>query len=127
MVVFCALAQMQAIQALAAKRILRQHTLDSQFHSVVRTVFHHDASFGFLQTADPAGVTAIVLLIQLLAGEYCFACVDDDDIVAAVNVGSECDLVLAAKQVGSNNSSTAQGLISCIDDVPLALKGLLLC
>ena len=59
-------------------------------------------------------------LMQVVTG------IDDDNIVSAINVGSEIDLVLAAQQVGSDHSGTAQGLAGCIDDVPLAHHGLLL-
>ena len=69
---------------------------------------------------------AVGLLIQLLAGQNSLVGVDDDDVVTAVNVGSEIDLVLAAQDVGSDHSGAAQGLAGCIDDVPLALQGLLL-
>ena len=52
--------------------------------------------------------------------------VDDDNEITAIDVGGEISLVLAAQDVCSDNSGTAQGLASCIDDVPLALQGLLL-
>ena len=73
-----------------------------------------------------AGDTVVLLLIQLLTGQNGLVGVDDDNEIAAVNVGSEIDLVLAAQDVGSDDSGTAQGLAGCIDDVPLALQGLLL-
>ena len=74
----------------------------------------------------PAGDTVVDLLLGLLAGQNSLVGVDDDDIVSAINVGSEIDLVLAAQQVGSDHSGTAQRLTGCIDDVPLAHHGLLL-
>ena len=121
-----ALVQVQTGHSVLAQSVLGQHALDSQLHSVVGAGFHHGASLGFLQTADPAGNAVVGLLIQLLTGQNSLVGVDDDDEVTAVNVGNEIDLVLAAQDVSSLNSGTAQGLASCIDDLPLALQGLLL-
>ena len=118
------LVQVQAGHAVLAQGVLGQHALDSDFHSEVGAAGHHVASLGLLQAADPAGNTVVLLLIQLLAGEDSLIGVDDDDEIAAINVGSEIDLVLATQDVGSDDSGTAQGLASCIDDVSLALNGL---
>ena len=120
------LVDMQAGHSVLADGVLGQHTLDSQLHSVVGAVSHHVTSLGLLQVTDPAGDTIVLLLLQLLAGQNSLIGVDDDDEITAVNVGGEISLVLAAQDVCSDNSGTAQGLASCIDDVPLALQGLLL-
>ena len=53
---------------------------------------------------------AVVLLLELLAGEDGLFGVDDDDIVAAVHVGGVVDLQLAAEQVGRQSGGLAQGL-----------------
>ena len=120
-----ALVQVQTGHGIAADGILGQHALDSQLHSIVGALVHHDASLGFLQTADPAGYTVVGLLIQLVAGQDSFVSVDDDDIITAVNVGGEVDLVLAAQQVSHGDGGTAQGLTGSVDDVLLAFQGLL--
>ena len=52
--------------------------------------------------------------------------VDDDDEIAAVNVRGEVNLVLAAQQLGSGHSGAAQGLASCVENVPVSLDGLFL-
>ncbi len=74
-----ALVDVQTDHRVTAQGVLGQHTLDGQLHSVVGAVFHHNASLGFLQTADPAGYAVVGLLIQLLAGENCLVSVDDDE------------------------------------------------
>ena len=120
------LVQMQAGHGITAQSVLGQHALNSQLHGVIRALLHHDASLGFLQTADPAGNAVVGLLLCLLAGQNSLVGVDDDDVVAAVNVRGEIDLVLATQQVSSDDSGTAQVLTGSIDIVPLALQGLLL-
>ena len=44
----------------------------------------------------------------------------------AIRVGTAADLVLAAQQVGGGDGSAAQGLAGSVDNIPLALQGLLL-
>ena len=53
-------------------------------------------------------MTAIILLLQLAAGENSLLDVDDDDVVAAVNVRGEIGLQLAAQQVGGDDGGTAR-------------------
>ena len=72
--------------------------------------------------ADPAGVPSVNLLLQLLAGEDCLCAVNDDHMIAAVAVGSECRLVLASQNVSGCCSYTAQGLVCCVENIPAALN-----
>ena len=112
---------LQAGQGTVGQGVLGQHTLHSQLHGQLGALAHQGAVLDFLQTADPAGVTAIVLLIQLLAGQHGLVSVDDDDEVAAVGVGSELRLVLAPQQGGGGGSGLAQGLVRGVQDIPLTL------
>ena len=114
MLVLLALVQVQTAHAVTAQGVLGQHALNSQLHSVVGAVFHHNASFGFLQVTNPAGYAVVGLLLQLLAGQNSLVGVDNDNEVTAVNVGSEIDLVLAAQQVSSDNKI---GRASCRERV----------
>ena len=70
---------------------------------------------------------AIDLLDGLLAGEDGLAGVDDDDVVAAVGMGSVSGLGLAAEQVGGTDGGLAQGLARGVQNVPLALNVGLVC
>ena len=79
-----------------------------------------------LQAAGIAGVGAVVLLLQLLAGEDCVLGVDDDDVIAAVNVGGVIGLELAAEKVCGEGSGFAheacrlhQGRTTCGSTVSL--------
>ena len=55
-------------------------------------------------------MSAMELLLQLLAGQDSLIAVDDDDVVTAVNVGGESGLVLAAQDDSSLGSNAAEGL-----------------
>ena len=80
---------------------------------------------GLLEAADPTGVGAVVLLLELLAGEDSVLGVDDDDVIAAVDVGSIGGLELAAQKIGGNSSGLAEGLARRVKDIPFSFNGLL--
>ena len=95
----CMLSSLVAVQAghsLSAQGVGRNHALNSVGHSLIAGFSHQSLILGFLQAADPAGMSAMELLLQLLAGQDSLIAVDDDDVVTAVNVGGESGLVLAA-------------------------------
>ena len=87
--------------------IVRQHTLNCNEHCMLRSLFHQLAVGDLLEVTDPAGVPDLELLIELLAGQNSLTAVDDDDVIAAVNIRGEIDLVLAAQDCGSLCSGSA--------------------
>ena len=117
----------QALQGILGNGVAGHHTADGHAHGQLGLLLHQQAILGLLQTADPAGVGAVVLLLHLVAGQGGLGGVDDDDVVAAVGVGGVGDFALAAQQVGHDDGGLAQGLAGGINDVPLALNGGLVC
>ena len=115
-----AAVDVQAGQRILGDDVAGQHTADGQLHGQLGLLLHQQAVLGLLEAADPAGVAAVVLLLQLLAGQNSLLGVDDHDEVAAVGVGGELRLVLAAQQGGRSGGSLAQGLARRIEDIPLA-------
>lgn len=63
----------------------------------------------------------VELLVQLGAGQDGLITVDDDDVVAAIDVRGENDFVFAAQQNSCLGGNAAQRLASGIQDIPLAL------
>ena len=61
------------------------------------------------------------LLIQLLAGQHNFIRIEDDHIVAGVNMRGIDRLVLSAQDRGNLAGQTAQHNAFRVHDVPLAL------
>ena len=70
---------------------------------------------------QPANFKEEMAACTAQAGEDCLVGVDDDDVVATVNVGGEIGLQLAAEQVGGDDGGAAQGLTGGVKNVPLAL------
>ena len=121
MLVLTAAINLQAGQRILTDDVLGQHTTNGQLHGQLGTLAHQSAVLDFLQAADPAGVVARVLLIQLLAGQNGLLSVDDDHTVTAVGVGGELGLMLAAQQGSGGGSGLAQGLVRSVQDIPLTL------
>ena len=116
------LVAVQAGHSLGADGVRGDHALDSVGHGLVAVLSHQGLVLGLLQAADPAGMSAMELLLQLLAGQDSLIAVDDDDVVTAVNVGGESGLVLAAQDDSSLGSNAAEGLAGGVDHIPLAVS-----
>ena len=115
----------QTLQLPLRDGVLLQHAADGEPHGQLGLLLHQDLVLGLFQTAGVTGVGAVVLLLQLLAGEDGVLGVDDDDVIAAVNVGGVVGLELAAEKIGGEGSGLAHGLAGCVKDVPFAFNGLL--
>jgi len=111
----------QAGQSLSTDGVGRDHALDSVGHSQVAVLSHQLAVLDLLQAADELAVGDVELLLGLLAGQNSLVAVDDDDEIAAVNIGGIIDLLLAAQQNSSLSSDVAQALAGSVEQIPLAL------
>ena len=110
MLVLLALVQVQTGQSGSADNVLGKHTLDGQLHCELGALSHQLVVLDFLQVADPSGVMVVGFLIELTAGQDRLVHVDDDDEIAAVNIGREVNLMLAAQKSGGGHSGAAQRL-----------------
>src|SRR6516165_5192376 len=87
----------QISELYAAKRSARQHALDSLFnHAFGEAPFHDRIGSALFDPTDEAGVVVIDLLLLLTAREHRLGGVDDDDVVAVIDVRRVGCLVLAA-------------------------------
>jgi len=123
--VLCTCEDAKATELPLCNGVLLEHSANCKLHCELGALLHEVLVLGLLESADPTRVSAIVLLLELLAGEDCVLCVDDDDIVTAVNMRSIGGLELAAKKVCGNSSGLAEGLACCIKDIPFSFNGFL--
>ena len=72
--------------------------------------------------ADEAGVAHVLLLDFLLAGKDGFLGVDDNDVIAGVDVVGKDGLVFAAQQYSGFFSHVSDDLIVGVDNIPLAFN-----
>ena len=85
---------------------------------IVPDVHHLVPGEGLFHVADVACVMIIHFLIEFVAGENGFLCVNDDDMIAAVCMGSKLYLVLTAKKNGCLSCYAAHGLACCVKHIP---------
>ena len=115
------LVAVQAGQSLGTDGVGRDHALDSVGHSQIAVLSHQLAVLDLLQAADELAVGDVELLLGLLAGQDSLVTVDDDDVIAAIDVGGVVDFLLAAQQNSSLSSDVTQALAGCVEQIPLAL------
>ena len=77
----------QALELPLGDGVLLQHAANGQTHRELGLLLHQGLVLGLLQAAGVTGVGTVVLLLQLLAGEDGVLGVDDDDVIAAVDMG----------------------------------------
>src|SRR3546814_8399969 len=76
--------------------------------------------------SDVPGEAVVRFVVQLVAGDVDLLGVDHDDVVAGVDVRGVDRLVLAAQAMREFGAEAAEGLAGGVDDVPVALDGLVL-
>src|ERR1700690_842507 len=82
----------------AAKRSARNHALDGLLdHALGKTAFENRPGRAFLDAADESGVVVIDLVVALAPGHHGVSRVDDDDMVAAIDMRRVGWKVFAAK------------------------------
>src|SRR6187401_2568226 len=102
------LVNAQVAQLLAAERAARQHALHRLLDDALwETAFHDGARGALLDAADVASVMIVDLAFQLAAGEHHLFGVDDDDVVAHIDIRREGRLVLAAQAQRYERRQTA--------------------
>ena len=123
----CAGIDLQTGDGLVTDAVVGEHPLDSEADGLLGVGRHHVTVSLGLEPPDVAGVPLIELLIQLLAGQNCFGCVDDDDEFPAVNVRGVLGAVLAAENVRGGNGNAPERFISRVDHEPSTLDGVRVC
>ena len=120
------------LQQLSAQTVLGQHTLDDLHVQGVHTLAQVFLLLALgLQlsrgretlTTGIAGVAYILMLGPLLAGHLALVGVDDDYIVATVNVGSVIGFVLATQLLSYLGAQATQDLVGSINYHPFLLNG----
>jgi len=106
----------------AAERTARQHALDRLLDDPLGKFALEDRLGGaFLDAADKIGVVVIDFLFALAPRQHDLSGVDNDDVVAVINMGRVGGLVLAAQPHGDDRGEAADDQARGIDQQPLLL------
>src|SRR5690349_7976187 len=92
------LVDAQIAELLPAERAARQHALYRLLdHALREAALENGLGAALLNAADEVGVVVIDLLLALAAGEHHLVGIDDDDVVAVIDMRRVGGLVLAAQ------------------------------
>src|ERR1700738_1408984 len=119
--VVAALVDLELGGHLASEPGLGEHPLDGLLYDGLGTAGEQLEEGFFAETTGEAGVAAIELAVCLESGEDDFLGIDDDDVVAHINVGGVERVGLAGEDGGGGGGEAAEGLAGGVDDKPLAL------
>ena len=125
--VLTAAVNAETVDARCADGVLGQHAFYGKSHRKLRLALHDLLVADFLETAYIAGMSDILLLLELLAGKHYLVGVQHYDRLAAVYMGRIFGSVLAVKYGRSSSSYLAERLTACIYDIPSALKRFFFC
>src|SRR5579863_1070419 len=117
-----AFVDLEIAELLAAERPARKHPLDGLLHHALGKAPFEDR-FGrpLFDAADIAGVVMIDLLVALAAGENHLFRIDDNDIVAVVDMRRKRRFVLAAQAHRDNRRQTPDDKALAVDEKPFLL------
>ena len=92
---------------LTTERITRNHALNRLLnHAFRKTTAQDFTGCGIFNAADITGMLIIVFVSELFAGQFNFVGIDNNDIVAAIQVRGEIRLILAAQNLGDFSGKT---------------------
>ena len=117
----------ESCHGLSSDGVVGKHTADGKLHCLFGLCSHKGLVLDSLQTADIAGMTVVVLLLELLAGKDSLVGVDDDNELTAVNMRGEFGTVLSSENGGGGNGGLSERFAGGVDDVPSAVKRLFFC
>ena len=109
----------QIAKYLGTKTILGEHASDGSPHEFGRPLLEDLLGRSETLSAGISGVACVNAVGHLLAAEGNLLCVDYDDVVAAIHVGSEAGLGLATEDKGHAGGQTTKCEIRRVNDHPL--------
>ena len=109
----------QLLDHLPAKAVLRQHTLNCELDGSLRCMLDQFLEAHTLQAADVAGVAVVHLVRPLVPGNTYLFRVDDNNVVAGVDVRRVHRLVLPAQPQRDFRCQPTQSFISSINELPV--------
>src|SRR5215218_2143709 len=115
-----AVVDLELGEHLPPEPVAGQHPADGLLDRAGGPLGQQDRVRGGLEAARVAGVAVGDLLLELAPGEPHLGRVDDDHVVAGVDVGRVDRLVLAPQDAGDLGGQPAKDLAVGVDDVPVA-------
>lgn len=112
---------LQLFDDLTAQLVVRNHSPYRALKEQLGTTLTHFARSLYLLITDETGVASVNLLPLFVSSETGFLSIDDDNVVAAINVRCKNCLMLTAQKSGGFDSDIAENFVGCINEMPRAL------
>ena len=120
---FVACIHEQFLVHLTSETIFRQHAFDGPFDDGFGAAFEEALGRFFLFTTGVAGEIDIDLVFELITRKNDLISIEKDDEVAAIYVWSVIGFVFAPEDRCDFGTHAPNGLISTVDNIPVALHG----
>src|SRR3954464_3978562 len=112
----------QISELLPPQRSARKHALHGLFDDTLRkAALEDELRAALLDAADEVGVVVVHLLLALAAGEHHLLGIDDDDVVAVIDMRSVARLLLAAQAHRDDRRKTPHDQAVRVDQHPFLL------
>lgn len=109
----------QFCHLLTSHRITGNHAFYSFLDNSFRETSVQNFACGrFFDTANPASMLIIFFISQFFAGQLYFIGVNNNNVIATIQIRREIRLMLAAQQFCDLSGQTAQYDVSCVNNVP---------
>lgn len=105
----------------ATQRVLRQHAFDRGLDHALRGFSNQLFEVDRLDAARETGVGVVDFVGGFSTGYTNLLGIDNDDVIAGVNVRSVLSFMLATQTARDFGGQTTQGLTCSVDDKPVAL------
>src|SRR5262245_29948641 len=112
---------LELAQLLGAEPGVRQHALDGAADDLLRPALEQVTERLLLEALRVATVARVDLAFELVARDGDATGIQDDDVIAGIEVGLEGGLVLALEDARDARGKPTQRLIRRVNDVPASL------
>lgn len=103
------------------QRTFGQHTFYSLLQSAARELILHFAESALVDAAWKTGMAEVFFIFEFGTGYTQFVRIDDDDVIAGIDVGGVFRFVFATQTAGDFGCNATQDFVLGIDDEPFAL------
>src|SRR5450755_3554312 len=112
---------LQLAKLLGAEAVMREHALDRPPDDLLRAALEEVAEGLLLVALGMPAVADVELRLELVAADRDPGGIEDDHVVAGVEMRGIRGLVLADEDVGNPRCKTPERLVRCIDHVPASV------
>ena len=105
-----------------AKFVFREHTSDCELHHLGRMAIAHLLERRLMKSTHKLGMRPVEFVVFFVAGDDDLVRIEDDDVVAIVDMVCVVDFVLTGDEACDECRDTSERLALGVDAVPLPIE-----